>query len=140
MSADLFTLSAAPIDPAPLEAELRSPAAGAVVTFIGRVRNHSQGREVLRLEYEGAEALARHQFDELAREARAAYDVHEIGCTHRVGALEIGDIAVWIGVSAAHRAAAFDACRFLIDELKRRLPIWKKEYYADGDSGWIEGG
>ena len=68
-----------------------------MVTFIGRVRNHSQGREVLRLEYEGAEALARHQFDELAREARAAYDVHEIGCTHRVGALEIGDIAVCVG-------------------------------------------
>lgn len=140
MSAAGFRLTSDPIDPAVLEASLDSPSAGAVVTFVGRVRNHSQGREVLRLDYEGAEALAANQFDLLERDTRARFEVEEIGCAHRIGTLEIGDIAVWIGVSSAHRGPAFDACRFLIDELKKRLPIWKKEHYADGDSGWIEGG
>lgn len=140
MKVDGFTLSSALVDPAALEAKLTSPAAGAVVTFTGRVRNHSQGRAVVRLEYEGAEALAQHLFGELAGEIRSRYEVEEIGCTHRTGTLEIGDVAVWIGISAAHRGPAFDACRYLIDELKTRLPIWKKEYYADGNSGWIQGG
>ena len=140
MNTNIFQLSSMPIDPAALETSLTSPAAGAVVTFVGKVRDHNQGRAVLRLEYEGAEALARVQFDELEQETQAAFDVDEIRCVHRVGTLAIGDIAVWIGVSAAHRGPAFDACRFLIDELKHRLPIWKKEHYTDGDSGWIEGG
>lgn len=138
MSAPSFQFSPDPIEPAGLADGLVSPAAGAVVTFTGRVRDHSRGRAVARLEYEGAEELARALFAELEGEARAAYAVDEIRCVHRTGVLAVGEIAVWIGVSAAHRGAAFDACRFLIDELKHRLPLWKKEHYADGGSAWIE--
>lgn len=108
-----------------------------MVTFEGRVRNRNQGRSVTRLEYESAEELARREFDRIREKTLANYEITDVLCVHRVGSLVVGDMAVWIGVVAPHRAAAFDACRYVIDELKQRLPIWKKEYYTDGDSGWI---
>ena len=138
--ADYFDLTDRPIDPAPLLARIDNPSTGAVVTFVGRVRDHNRDRPVVRLEYEGSPKIAGHEFLRIAGEARAKFDVAEIAAVHRVGSLDIGDIAVWIGVSSTHRAAAFGACRYLIDELKNRLPIWKKEHYPHGATEWLEGG
>ena len=112
-------------------------ATGALVTFVGRVRNRNEGKYVQFLFYEGADGIAGSEFEKINRETRSRFDIEDIRCVHRTGRLELGDIAVWIGVSARHRGAAFDACQFVIDALKQRLPIWKKEHYADGDSGWI---
>ena len=126
-----------PIEPGDLENALDHPGAGATVTFVGRIRDTNRGRAVARLKYEGAAGLAAAAFAEISAEARGRFEVSALRCVHRVGALEVGEIAVWIGVSAPHRGPAFDACRYLIDELKRRVPIWKKEFYQDGDSGWI---
>jgi molybdopterin synthase catalytic subunit len=119
--------------------ELSDPAAGARVTFAGNVRRTNRDRNVVRLEYEAAEDLARNEFARIAEEARQRFDITDLQCVHRVGSLEVGETAVWIEVLAPHRGDAFDACRFLIDQLKLRLPIWKKEFYTDGESDWIEG-
>ncbi len=133
----MFTLSDCSITAHPWLQECAHEHAGALATFEGRVRSLNQGRAVTRLEYEGAEALAKNEFAKIEKEALSHFDIIEVRCIHRVGLLEIGDTAVWIGVLAAHRGPAFDACRYVIDELKKRLPIWKKEHYTDGDSGWI---
>ncbi len=133
----MFRLSPQPLDPAQLRRELVEPEGGALVVFEGVVRNHNQGRAVTRLDYEGAEALAIREFDRIEREVREQFDFLKVLCVHRVGQLAAGDIAVWIGVTSVHRSAAFAACQFVINELKKRLPIWKKEHYAEGDSGWI---
>ncbi len=133
----MFQVSAEPINPATLMQEIRRDDAGACVTFEGWVRDHSEGRAVTRLEYEGYEAVANSEGAKIVDEAAKRFDVHEVRCVHRVGRLEIGDMAVWVGVSSSHRAAAFDACRYVIEEVKKRLPIWKKEHYAEGDSGWV---
>ena len=132
-----FSLSAEPIDGAALRARLDDAGAGACVIFEGWVRNENEGREVLRLDYEGYEAVAVKEGEKVIAEASEKFNLVRAVGVHRVGPLEIGQLAVWIGVSAAHRAEAFDACRYIIDEIKHRLPIWKKEHYADGDSGWI---
>jgi molybdopterin synthase catalytic subunit len=133
----MFTLHATPLDAALLRRDLLTQAAGALVVFEGWVRDHSHGRTVIRLDYEGAEQLAAREFSVLAGEAKAKFGVLALRCAHRVGSLQPGEAAVWVGVISAHRGAAFDACRYVIDELKKRLPVWKKEFYADGDSGWI---
>ena len=133
----MFALSPETIDGAALREKLEDASAGGCVTFEGWVRNENQGREVRQLEYEGYEAVAVKEGQKVLDEAREKFDVLHAECVHRVGQLEIGDVAVWIGVSAGHRAAAFDACRYIIEEIKHRLPIWKKETYADGDSGWL---
>jgi molybdopterin synthase catalytic subunit len=101
------------------------------------VREQHAGRAVLRLDYQAYDALALKEGECILDEVRARFEIVDARCEHRVGTLELGDVAVWIGVSAAHRDAAFAACRYLIDEIKRRVPIWKREHYADGDSGWI---
>lgn len=132
-----FFIGADPIVPSDLEARLRDDTAGALVTFEGRVRNVNEARNVQKLEYEAATDLARNEFARIAEETLERFDIIQVSCAHRYGILAIGDIAVWIGILAGHRGPAFDACRYLIDELKKRLPIWKKEYYRDGDSGWI---
>jgi molybdopterin synthase catalytic subunit len=125
-------------DLAPYQALLADPVAGAYAGFEGWVRNHNEGRAgVLRLEYEGYESLGIKEGERIIAEARARFDITKVHCIHRLGELEIGELAVWVGVSAAHRDAAFDACRYIIDEVKHRVPIWKKEHYADGDSGWV---
>jgi molybdopterin synthase catalytic subunit len=134
-----FGLSAAPLDPTALQRALGDARAGACVTFEGRVRNHNDGRPVLALDYEAFAALAEREGARIVAEARERFDVLALACVHRIGALQIGDLAIWVGVAAAHRDAAFGACRYVIDEAKARVPIWKKEHYADGTSEWING-
>jgi molybdopterin synthase catalytic subunit len=133
----MFGLSENPIDVATHALSLAHAQAGACVTFEGWVRDHNQGRAVLRLGYQAYAPLALAEGERILAEARAKFAVVEAACVHRVGTLEIGALAVWVGVSAAHRGAAFDACRYIIDEVKRRVPIWKNEHYADGESGWL---
>lgn len=133
----MFELTSTPIDAARLTQDCENESAGALVTFEGRVRIQNQGRTVIRLEYEGAPELAANEFARIESEALHQFDIATVRCQHRVGVLDIGDVAVWIGVLAAHRGPAFDACRYVIDQLKQRLPIWKKEFYTGGDSGWI---
>ena len=132
-----FALTDAAIEAERLAAGLEHPAAGALATFEGRVRNHADGRSVHLLEYQVYPELAQAEGERVVAEALARFDIIAAHCTHRSGILHIGDMAVWVGVSAAHRGAAFDACRHIIDEIKRRLPIWKRETYAEGDSGWV---
>ena len=116
-----------------LRAGLLHNAAGGYATFEGWIRNHNEGQDVLRLEYEAYAPLAITEGERVIEEALAKFPVLHAHCVHRSGLLEIGDCAVWVGVSAAHR----DACRYIIDEVKIRLPIWKKEHYVNGDSGWV---
>ena len=126
-----------PIYPDELRAELFDPAAGAYCGFEGWIRNRNDGREVLRLEYEAYEPLALSEGEAVIAEARERYPHLHAHCVHRTGLLELGECAVWVGVSSPHRDEAFQACRYIIDQIKVRLPIWKKEYYSDGDSGWV---
>jgi len=130
-------LSSAVLDEQSAVNSLSSVGAGAVVTFVGRVRGDSRGRSVEKLEYEAYPEMAELVFERIAREIRAKFDIVDIAIHHRVGTLAVGEISVVIAVSAAHRPAAFDACRYAIDTLKRIAPIWKKEFGADGAS-WIE--
>lgn len=116
---------------------LNLPAAGACATFEGWVRNHNEGQAVASLEYEAYAQLAEAEGNRILTEAQGKFDLLAAEAVHRVGHLQIGDLAVWVGVTAAHRGPAFDACRFIIDELKARVPIWKKEHYASGASVWI---
>jgi molybdopterin synthase catalytic subunit len=133
----IVEISTTTIDPAELSVRLGDAAAGAYCSFEGWVRNHNEGRRVLRLEYEVYVPVAIAEGQRILDEARSKFPVLHVHCVHRSGVLQIGDCAVWVGVSAAHRDAAFEAARFVIDAVKVRLPIWKKEYYADGDSGWV---
>lgn len=132
-----FEISAETIDVATLAHTLASAHAGASVSFEGWVRDHNEGRSVTRLDYQAYAPLAQAEGERILAEARERFAIVEALCVHRTGALAIGDLAVWTGVSAAHRGAAFDACRYIIDEVKRRVPIWKNEHYADGESGWL---
>ena len=125
------------IDPAALQRSLVNPAAGGFCAFEGWVRNENEGHVVERLEYEAYAPLCIAEGEKVLAEAQEKYPFLEARCVHRTGLLEIGECAVWIGVASAHRDEAFKACRFIIDEIKVRLPIWKKEHYANGDSGWV---
>lgn len=129
-------LSENPLGVGACEAFVATPEAGGSVTFVGAVRRQTQGRAVLRLEFEAYAPMALREMQKIAEQALVHYKVLKISMHHRTGVLEIGEAAVVIAVSAPHRAAAFDACRFCIDELKRRVPIWKKEVFADG-SVWV---
>ena len=132
-----FSFSEAPLDTAALQRELRDDRCGGFTAFEGWVRNHNEGHAVTRLEYEAFVPLAEKEGARIVEEAVRRFGVTHATCVHRVGSLAIGDIAVWVGVSAAHRDEAFRACRFIIDEVKHRVPIWKKEHYVNGDSGWV---
>lgn len=132
-----FRISSTPIDPAALQRALDDVRAGACVTFEGWVRNRNDGQPVLSLEYEGYAPLADKEGERILAEARAKFALLGAAGVHRVGHLQLGDLAVWVGVTAEHRGAAFDACRYIIDEAKARLPIWKKEHYASGATAWI---
>jgi len=125
------------IQPDRLRDELVDAAAGAYAAFEGWIRNHNDGEDVLRLEYEVYEPLAVSEGDKVIAEARARFPILHAECVHRSGSLEIGECAVWVGVTSAHRDEAFAACRYIIDQVKVRLPIWKKEHYVDGHSGWV---
>jgi adenylyltransferase/sulfurtransferase len=132
-----FRFSSVPVDTTALRESLEDPAAGGFAAFEGWVRNHNEGQVVARLEYEAFEALAVKEGERIIEEARRRFPILRAACVHRVGALQIGELAVWVGVSAPHRDEAFAACRFIIDEVKQRVPIWKKEHYLNGDSGWV---
>jgi adenylyltransferase/sulfurtransferase len=132
-----FSFSAGPLDTAALQRELRDDTCGGFAAFEGWVRNHNEGHAVTRLEYEAFVELAEKEGARIVAEAVKRFGVTRAACVHRIGSLAIGDIAVWVGVSAAHRDEAFRACRFIIDEVKHRVPIWKKEHYVTGDSGWV---
>ena len=132
-----FLISDQPLDPRGLAAALSHPQAGACATFEGWVRNHNEGQPVHSLEYEAYADLAVREGERVLAEARERFDLLAVEAVHRVGHLQIGDMAVWVGVASAHRGPAFDACRYIIDELKARVPIWKKEHYASGATTWI---
>jgi len=132
-----FWLADAPVDLALLRRRVEHERAGAFASFEGWVRNHNEGRPVLGLRYESYVALAEDEGAKVVAEARDRFALCAAVCVHRIGDLAIGDMAVWVGVSAPHRGAAFDACRYIIDEIKDRVPIWKHERYADGDAGWL---
>ena len=132
-----FRLSAEPLDPAALARSLADERAGACVTFEGWVRNRNEGQPVLALDYEAYAPLADKEGARILAEAREKFSLLGAVCVHRVGHLRLGELAVWVGVTAEHRGAAFDACRYIIDEAKARVPIWKKEHYASGATAWI---
>lgn len=117
-------------------AALRTPQAGAVNLFIGTVRNHSKGKEVVRLDFEAYDAMAIRQMEIIAGQANEKWPLEKLVMIHAVGAKDPGEPVVVVGVSSAHREASFEACRFLIDELKKTVPIWKKEFYED-NSVWV---
>ncbi len=130
-------LRAAPLSLDALVAEVSSPACGGIVTFTGVVRDHSRGHAIDHLEYEAYDALAEAEIERIRHEARGRWPEVRLAIAHRVGRLSIGEAAVMIAAAAPHRPAAFEACRFAIDALKRTVPIWKKEFGADG-SYWVE--
>jgi molybdopterin synthase catalytic subunit len=131
-------LTREPINTENLIAAVRHGDDGAVVVFDGTVRNQTRGRQTLHLDYEAYEQMARKQMDALAREARKRFGVRHVTLVHRLGRLEVGESSVLIVVASAHRAQAFEACRWLIDTLKKTVPIWKKETFVDG-TVWAAG-
>ncbi|MEO6968185.1 MAG: molybdenum cofactor biosynthesis protein MoaE [Rhodanobacteraceae bacterium] len=132
-----FSLSDTPIDSIALRSELEELGVGAVTVFEGRVRNHNDGRVVAGLAYQAYAELAEAEGARIMTEARERFAIEHALCVHRTGELALGDLAVWVGVSAAHRDAAFAACRYVIDEVKARAPIWKREHYTDGEAEWL---
>jgi molybdopterin synthase catalytic subunit len=128
-------LSAEPLSLDEVVRAVSGPGRGGVVTFTGSVREQSQGKRVVRLDYEAYAPMAERKLEAIADEAKRLFDA-EVSIVHRTGSLEIGELAVVIAAASAHRAAAFDACRFTIEALKRDVPIWKKEHYTDGES-WV---
>ena len=133
----MFRFSSTPLDETALRGQLDDPGCGGYAAFEGWVRDHNEGQRVRRLEYEAFEPLAIKEGERIIAEAVARFGVEHAACVHRIGALEIGEKAVWVGVTAHHRDEAFRACRYIIDEVKHRVPIWKKEHYESGDSGWV---
>ncbi len=133
----MFTLAREPINVSTLSRALHGDQAGAMISFEGWVRNVNDGRAVRLLEYEACESLAVKEGARIIQEAQERFSVIEASCVHRIGLLAIGECAVWVGVTAEHRDAAFAACRYIVDQLKVRLPIWKKEHYADGSVEWV---
>ena len=134
---DGFAISASPIDLAPWRARLLAHHAGAYASFEGWVRDHADGRAVTGLYYEAYVALAETEGARIVAEARTRFAIVDAACVHRTGDLVPGDLAVWVGVSAAHRGPAFEACRWIIDQVKARVPIWKRERYAGDDESWL---
>src|SRR4051812_49386997 len=132
-----FRFSSLPLDPAALQRELRDDHCGGFAAFEGWVRDHNEGHAVTRLEYEAFAELAEKEGARIVQAAIEKFGVMRAQCVHRIGSLGPGEVAVWVGVSAAHRDEAFRACRYIIDEVKHRVPIWKKEHYVNGDSGWV---
>ncbi|MBS0192841.1 MAG: molybdenum cofactor biosynthesis protein MoaE [Proteobacteria bacterium] len=132
-----FRISAEPIEVAALRARMDDRRAGGFASFEGRVRDHNEGRSVNGLRYEAYVELAQAEGARILDEAHTRFDILDAVAVHRIGELDIGDVAVWVGASAAHRDAAFAACRWIINEVKSRVPIWKHERYREGDAGWL---
>ncbi len=132
-----FAIADAAFDIAPLRERLLRAEAGAYASFEGWVRNHNEGRAATGLRYEAYRALAEAEGERILDEALERFAIADAACVHRIGELAVGDLAVWVGVSAGHRDAAFTACRWIIDEVKSRVPIWKHERYVEGDAQWL---
>lgn len=133
----LFEITKVPIDTHALESVPPPTSAGGVVLFEGRVRDHHHGRQVTALDYEVYEELALTEAEKIIQEAKEQFSIVDVHVVHRMGHLEVGELALWLRVAAPHRASAFHACQYIIDQLKTRLPIWKKEHYLDGDATWV---
>ncbi len=128
-----------PIDPAHVLARVGAAEDGAVLLFLGTVRNHADGQSVDGITYEAYERMASPALEEIAHEAAGRLGTDRLAVVHRVGELVIGDVSVAIAVSSPHRAQAYDASRYVIEEIKKRVPVWKREHYGDGRSAWVEG-
>ena len=133
----MIEIIAEPIDIQRVVASVTVPEAGAIDLFLGTTRNHSSGKEVLSLNYEAYVPMAIKMMEYIAREIRDRRNVHKISIVHRIGIVPISEASVAIAVSASHRNEAFEACHYAIDELKKRVPIWKKEIFEDGEM-WVE--
>jgi molybdopterin synthase catalytic subunit len=136
----MVRLTHEPIDYFALTEQARRPGCGAVVTFLGTVRDLTAGRETAALDYEAYPAMAEAKLAEVERETRQRWPVGEVVLVHRLGHLEVGEVSVAVAVSCPHRAQAFEACRYAIDRLKEVVPIWKKENWADGGTEWVHPG
>ena len=134
----LVALVQAPIDPAPLIAAVRTDECGAVALFLGVVREQHDGRHVSGLSYEAYPSMALDEMRTIAREASARFGPCRVAIVHRTGDLPVGETSVAVAVATAHRSEAFAACEYAISELKRRVEIWKKEHYVDGDASWVD--
>lgn len=133
----MFAVSEKKLEEMDLKADLKNHSAGGFVCFEGWVRDYNEGKNVLMLEYEAYETMAKKEAEKIISEAKEKFSILNAKCVHRTGKLEIGEMAVWVGAISVHRGNAFKACEYIIDQVKIRLPIWKKEYYTDGDSGWV---
>ena len=133
----MFRLQSEPIRAEQLAVDARGDADGAVALFLGTVRNHNRGRDVVQLEYHAYPEMAGAEMARIEAEALERFQVSRIAVVHRVGRLDVGEAAVAVAVASAHRAEAFDACRWVMDTLKTRLPVWKKEHFRGGEV-WIE--
>ncbi|HSW39993.1 MAG TPA: molybdenum cofactor biosynthesis protein MoaE [Acidobacteriota bacterium] len=134
----MFALTHDPIDTVGIARRLQKPEDGALVIFEGVVRDNARGKSVRYLEYEAYESMALKKIEETGSLARTRFDIRDIAVVHRLGRMEIGECSIVIAVASAHRGPAFDACRFAIDTIKEIVPVWKKEFYEDGEV-WIEG-
>lgn len=136
---DRCVITLDPIDPGAVLSDLVSDTDGAGILFVGTVRNHNDGREVGHLDYQAYPPMAESTLREIVAEARARWQTGRMAVTHRYGRLEIGDVSVAIAVAAPHRGDAYAASRYIIEELKKRVPIWKREGYLTGESEWLRG-
>lgn len=132
-----FELATEPLDVGQLRKRLQHPSAGALVDFEGWVRDHNEGRRVERLEYEAYPALALKEGQRILEAAKAKFSLRAACAVHRTGLLEIGESAVWVGVSSDHRAEGFEACRWIIDRIKMSVPVWKREHYVGAEPEWV---
>lgn len=128
-----------PIDVARFLQAVGGDADGAVLLFLGVVRNHADGRAVSGMRYDAYHEMAEEVLAEIVAEAAERLGARQVSAVHRVGELEVGDVSVAIAAASPHRAEAFDASRYVIEEIKKRLPVWKREHYVEGDSAWVEG-
>jgi molybdopterin synthase catalytic subunit len=135
----VFRLIREPLNIQEITESIQRPEDGAIVLFDGVVRNNSKSKSVRFLEYDAYEAMALKKLEEIGRRAKSEFDIRDIAIVHRLGHMEVGECSIVIAIASAHRGPAFDACRFAIDTIKKIVPIWKKEFYEDGEI-WIEGG
>jgi len=138
VQSEFYRITHDAIDARAIASQLQRPEAGAICIFEGIVRNNSKGKTTRYLEYEGYETMALTKMEEIGGFVRKAWDIDAVGIVHRLGRLEIGETSVAIIITSAHRRASFDACEYAIDKLKKVVPIWKKEFFEDGEV-WIEG-
>jgi molybdopterin synthase catalytic subunit len=136
---DVSFLTTDPLDLSALLAEVQSSSRGGIASFLGTVRDHHQGRQVLRLDYTAYLPMAEAECARIVTEAETHWEV-AVALRHRIGRLDVGEAAVAVVAASSHRDAAFNACRYVIEEVKRRVPIWKQEYYADGSVEWVGAG